>query len=1000
MTEQEKQQLVEAVITQLKNDGTDVSTAKIVEDVEDVAYILCYNSNGEIVRVEPTTINEQESELLKRIQGTSEKSDSRFDPFKDLGSFSSADEFNAVLDTLTYNRDIVGYGYGYFRATLAYRNIEIKNTLLSSGENVIIQVLSGVVRIVEGVITATGEKHNVLFRKHTATDGWSAWSESNLSDEDRTKLDKAQLVESVTWGEGHNLDNYTTEGVYSISGNRNSSDNMPILNSGVVSARLTVTRSYNGENLVIVQVLILNNNAGGEGNIYIRSNQNGTWKPWGKLQTNVEVGQITPDDMSNLIDNGIYSGVCVDGTTVETFVLIVINNYLAATQAGFGAYISQLKYSIDLNRGNTVKTRTRDAYGIWNEWVSLDEKSLVEAEKTRAEQAEQKLANKITTEAERAIQVEKAIESKALHYNTIHISTKADEVNIGGKSVDGTNTLSVDIPTATTESAGVMSAEDKKEQVKKTPLVNGDIIVGQAREVYSRQGKVDTATFLKRTTAGGTSVSDGVASVKQIGGNIVKNYVDASFIGNETLGVVNGHIYYFSTSLFNGQLHFAETSTGVYSGWKQHSIISKATSDSITIAIEGDNALNTLLIDLTEMFGAGKEPTKEDCDKMFGTMDALPQGLTIAQPTGLKSTGYNQFNPKNVLSNKAVTDNAVVDGDKSIAVVECLPCKTGAGENNGYVIGYGEGDDWSDEGVEVYLSPLNPLDVGNGAELYMHKLEKDSTYGTYVPLIKGCLLVVTPTTDKLCAHLHWSSDRAKTDYEEYVESYVALPAVPEMSEWGLAGISTSGTLVADTIDLDRMVYTKRVGCVDMGSLNYSYIEANNVFNLEPYTNKGLNFKGGGAILASTYTTASAGYVDSARPDKTIYAAYNKIQRIHIKDSSYTDVESFKASLQGVMLYYELAEPEEYPIVTKTAPNYIGSDYGVEEFVGSKIPLAANILFYMRSLVGETRNFLDRLMARLGTSDATAVADKIADAILPQDTPTEGTDVEPTEVTEV
>ena len=35
---------------------------------------------------------------------------------------------------------------------------------------------------------------------------------------------------------------------------------------------------------------------------------------------------------------------------------------------------------------------------------------------------------------------------------------------------------------------------------------------------------------------------------------------------------------------------------------------------------------------------------------------------------------------------------------------------------------------------------------------------------------------------------------------------------------------------------------------------------------------------------------------------------------------------------------------------------------------------------MRSLVSETRNFLDRLMAGLGTSDATTVADKIIAAV--------------------
>ena len=119
-------------------------------------------------------------------------------------------------------------------------------------------------------------------------------------------------------------------------------------------------------------------------------------------------------------------------------------------------------------------------------------------------------------------------------------------------------------------------------------------------------------------------------------------------------------------------------------------------------------------------------------------------------------------------------------------------------------------------------------------ELCLQKLDKDATYGTYVPQIKGYLLVVTPTTDKLCAHFHWSGDREITDYEEYVESNVALPTIPEMSEWGLA---------------------------------------------------------------------------------------------------------------------------------------------------------ANIMFYMRSLVSETRNFIDRLMAGLGTSDATAVADRIVAAVTASEQPT-------------
>lgn len=61
MTKQEKQQLVDAVITQLKNEGTDVSSATVVKDVNGVSYVLCYDTNGNIVRVSPDTINQQES---------------------------------------------------------------------------------------------------------------------------------------------------------------------------------------------------------------------------------------------------------------------------------------------------------------------------------------------------------------------------------------------------------------------------------------------------------------------------------------------------------------------------------------------------------------------------------------------------------------------------------------------------------------------------------------------------------------------------------------------------------------------------------------------------------------------------------------------------------------------------------------------------------------------------------------------------------------------------
>ena len=867
---------------------------------------------------------------------------------------------------------------------------------MGTGDKKIKQVISCVPRSLGNEITCSRIR-SYNGKEHV----WSAWE--TISSASGTK---------VTWDASSCVDTFITAGIYNIRGERlNVKDGLPIANSNpghTINARLVVIDSSisgtgDSHDKCVTQVLTLCNRTGGDGDVYIRTGRASIknhlaggigWEPWGKLQQNIEVGQVT--SLNSFTGNGIYSGVYTNGSTFfETFVMVVINNYAVAGATGQVRSISQFKYALNVDGTFSYKTRTGQGSSVigWGSWVDLGAATTTDIQDGAI--TAQKLSSDVREKVEK-----------------------------------------------------VPSLEENAAK-EKNALVNGDTIVGLAREVYSRQGKVDTATFLKRTTAGGTSVSDGVATLKQIGGNIVKNLVDTSFVGSETLSVVNGHIYYFSSYLYNGQLHFADTSTDVCGGWKHHGIVLKATSGSVTIAVEGDNALNALLIDLTEMFGAGKEPTKEECDRMFACMGALPQGLTVAQPTGLKSIGFNQWNPANVLLNKSIVENAIEDdvADRHIAIVECLPCKIGTGENNGYVIGYGEGDTWSDEGIEVYLTPLNPMEVDG--EFYLQKLDKDATYGTYVPQIKGYLLVVTSTTDKLCAHFHWSGDRAATDFEPYVESCVALPPIPEMSEWGLAGIKTSGTMVQDVIDMENNKYTKRIGCVDLGTLTWEKEELQwnvyvcgekKIYNParlpKKYTYTTLDFNDlnrlslsynesddsitisatkGNIIAGETYTMAGQVVIskinctqaitvtptsDSMRGN-VLCVKYNTITRgqcyygthmngigamnigrVSIVDSAFTGMteSEIKASLDGILLYYEMITPEEYPIVTKAAPNYIGSDYGVENFTGSKIPLAANILFYMRSLVSETRNFLDRLMAGLGTSDATAVADKIIAAV--------------------
>ena len=888
MTEQEKRQLVEAVITQLKNEGTDVSSASVVEDVNGVSYVLCYDTNGNIVRVSPDTINQQESTNKTAIEALGKKVD-------DNGT-DIANETKRAQDA----------------------------------EQALGMALQ-----------------NGLNQEATARDNLAKEIKSNAMQYDTlgvyVRADKAEIY-------GRSID--TTPRVVEFPAATTEK-------AGVMSA----------------------------------------------------ADKRALDNVDNKINQAIAD--IVDSAPESFDTLKEVATWIEDDKTGAAAMAQAIS--------NNTK--------------------IINEEKERSLKADTELINAINKEAERV---------------------------------------------------------DNEMAQAKTKLVNGDIIVGQAREIYSRTGKVDSATFLKRTTAGGTSIGGGVATLKQVGGNIVKNLVEGRLLegsytaalstitvidgvamlvsdGRATYGGyearvqqgIVGHIYYAAAQYYridgsHIELSYQKGYDPLARLWEKGTWLNASLRDAyvegrplcLSLRVYSSSVgvsatvffTRPLLIDLTEMFGAGNEPSKEECDKLFGTMDALPQGLTIAQPTSLKSTGFNQWNPENVLINKTITDNAIVDGDRNIAVIECLPCKTGTGENNGYVIGYGEGDTWSDEGIEVYLTPLNPMEVDG--ELYLQKLDKDATYGTYVPQIKGYLIVVTPTTDKLCAHLHWSGDRATTDYEPYVESSVALPVIPEMDEWGLAGIQASGTMAQDTIDLENNTYTKRIARISLSS--FSKIEmavtarvwraytgsdgttlyrhsvsssASHLYYTPEERNKILNgtWNNNDIFIANngvqytydesknvTHYVAQFTYPDFAPYVASMYKVPNVVSDMFIADSQSVvdcgtvvpsvaclsgrlyisspalkdkDETALKSLLNNSLLYYELATPEEYPIVTKAAPNYIGSDYGVEQF-DSVVPCNANNLYYMRSLAGETRNFLDRLMAGLGTDDVTAIADRIITALSP------------------
>ena len=207
---------------------------------------------------------------------------------------------------------------------------------------------------------------------------WSAW-----------EITSANSGVYVEWDMNADINTYVTAGIFNITGERlSAADGLPIENSApghTIHARLTVldssiTGSGDNDDKCITQILALSNRTGGDGDVYIRTGRESMknmlaggsgWEPWGKLQQNVQVGQVT--SLDGFTGNGMYSGVYTDGTLFETFVMVVINNYAVAGATGNVRSISQFKYALNVDGSFSYKTRTgRGGSSIeWGSWVDL-----------------------------------------------------------------------------------------------------------------------------------------------------------------------------------------------------------------------------------------------------------------------------------------------------------------------------------------------------------------------------------------------------------------------------------------------------------------------------------------------------------------------------------------------------------------------------------------------------------------------------------------------------
>jgi hypothetical protein len=351
-------------------------------------------------------------------------------------------------------------------------------------------------------------------------------------------------------------------------------------------------------------------------------------------------------------------------------------------------------------------------------------------------------------------------------------------------------------------------------------------------------------------------------------------------------------------------------------------------------------------IDLTLIYGSGNEPTtveqfEQDYFNWFGkplTYEPYDAGsLRNTKVSALKTTGFNQWDEEWEVG--SLNSNGVpIVGTAQIRSKNYIPSL----ENETYKF-YCTSASASQFVIYFYDANKNIIPyTGKGA--YQNGYNGSSGLfttpsGTSFMRFRGTDNYGNTYNHDICINI--SDPNRNGEYEPYKESTLPLDVTTLKGKLNGEGSSVvvfadgmnSAGNVHDEIKIENGVVKaiKRVGKVDLGSLNWG------ISNTTMYANVN-----GGKVTSYPLelNNVDAKYITTTN---SWQALANKTQSfgeeittmgvpcIVIRDDDYSDATTFKAAMNGVMLYYELKEPEVYVLDDFNLPKlYPVANGGTEE----------------------------------------------------------------------
>lgn len=397
------------------------------------------------------------------------------------------------------------------------------------------------------------------------------------------------------------------------------------------------------------------------------------------------------------------------------------------------------------------------------------------------------------------------------------------------------------------------------------------------------------------------------------------------------------------------------SSTVIYNQTQHEISLGKATGISgfVVGTVFNDVKIKIQIFDLTQMFGSGNEPsTVEEFESMFpngyypynegelmsmSVNNVVEQGKNLFDCYGFSCIAILNVNGERKLNNSYGTTISTIEPTNKIVVTQSqAPESVIAHSNNGWFCVGIKGMEQSkrytfsfdftttkmliqNPVLQILVNGRFPEDAINISELNVKKRVSFTLEYTKVDDRQYIELRLSGMSG-IFENFQLDEGSTATAYTPYYTpiSYTIPQAIQNLDGYGWS----AGT-ARNYVDYENKRYVQCVQSVDLGTLTWTAGESVS-FKTHHLAGQKLtkSYSIAPNFICPKYSTKTQNESWGKTSITGISATSNVNGYIYVNDTSYTDATAFKQAMQGVILYYELANPIVTDISTMLTDDFL------------------------------------------------------------------------------